>query len=244
MVTRPDSPVAVVTGAARGLGLEVCRQLGALGMRVVLTAHDADAGELAATALAREGLPVRFAHLDVTDAGSVERLAGRLRLALRRVDVLVSNAAAPADWSATPSSVDLEEARAILEVNLMGAWCVVQELLPLVRESRKGRIVLVSSSAGSHDEPGTGLAASPSAPAYAVSKAALNALTAKLAVELSSTRVLVNAVCPGVIATAPGLEAIGGRPVGEAAATVVWAATLPDDGPSGGLFRDGQRLAW
>jgi NAD(P)-dependent dehydrogenase (short-subunit alcohol dehydrogenase family) len=117
--------------------------------------------------------------------------------------------------------------------------------LPLIRESAHGRIVNVSSGAGSHGDALFGLTTGDGAVAsYGISKAALNALTTTLAAELDGSGILVNAVCPGLTATAPGMEAMGARPVSEGAASVVWAATLPDDGPNGGFFRDGQPLPW
>lgn len=117
--------------------------------------------------------------------------------------------------------------------------------MPLLRRSSHGRIVNVSSGAGSHGDTQFGLTTNRGAVAsYGISKAALNALTTKLAAELDGTGILVNAVCPGLTATAPGMEAMGARPIPEGAASVVWAATLPDDGPTGGFFRDGNPLPW
>ena len=117
--------------------------------------------------------------------------------------------------------------------------------LPLIRRSGHGRIVNVSSGAGSHGDPQFGLTTNRgSAASYGISKAAINALTAKLAAELEGTGVLVNAVCPGLTATAPGMEAMGARPISEGAASVVWGAVIPDGGPTGGFFRDGEPLPW
>jgi NAD(P)-dependent dehydrogenase (short-subunit alcohol dehydrogenase family) len=123
-----------------------------------------------------------------------------------------------------------------LDTNLLGAWRTVQACLPLLRESPHGRIVNVSSGAGSLADMGGG------APAYRVSKAALNALTRILATELREDGILVNSVCPGWVATDMGGP--GGRPVEEGAASVLWAVLLPDDGPTGGFFRDGRRVDW
>ena len=175
---------------------------------------------------------------------SPRALAADLGWALGRVDVLINNAAATPDWSETAGTADLRTARAVMETNLFGPWRVVQAFLPLLRRSRRGRIVNVSSGGGSHEDPQFGLAAGPAMASYAVSKAALNALTVKLALELFEDRILVNAVCPGLTATAPGMADVGARPVEEGAASVVWAATLADDGPTGGFFRDGQALGW
>jgi NAD(P)-dependent dehydrogenase (short-subunit alcohol dehydrogenase family) len=237
--------VALVTGAARGIGYEVCRQLAAGGMTVFLGARDAGKAAEAAGRLAREGLDVRPVALDVTDDASTREAAAAIEREFGRLDVLVNNAAAFADWSEHPSTADLDSARATLETNLFGTWRVCQAFLPLLRRSPRGRLVNVSSGAGSHGDGGFGLATGDGATAsYAISKAAVNALTAKLAAETAGSGLLVNAVCPGLTATAPGMEAMGARPIPEGAASVAWAAALPDDGPSGGFFRDGKPLPW
>jgi NAD(P)-dependent dehydrogenase (short-subunit alcohol dehydrogenase family) len=157
---------------------------------------------------------------------------------------LVNNAAVVADWAETACSADLEAARVVFETNLFGAWRLTQALVPLLRRSRTGRVVNVASGAGSHGDPQFGLATGAGVASYGISKAALGALTTKLALELRADDVLVNAVCPGLTATAPGMGAMGARPVADGAAGVVWAATLPDDGPTGGFFRDGEPLPW
>lgn len=237
--------VALVTGAGRGIGLEVCRQLAERGMTVVLTARDPEKAKAAAEQLVGEDLDVIPKALDVSNDESVRGLAAELEQQFGTVNVLVNNAAAYADWSEMASSADLELAQGVLETNLFGAWRVCQVFLPLIGRSRHGRIVNVSSGAGSHGEPQFGLTTNRgSAASYGISKAALNALTAKLAAELEGTGVLVNAVDPGLTATAPGMEEIGARPVAEGAASVVWGAILPDSGPTGGFFRDGEPLPW
>jgi NAD(P)-dependent dehydrogenase (short-subunit alcohol dehydrogenase family) len=165
--------------------------------------------------------------LDVSDDDSVSHAAA----ALDRLDVLINNAAAYVNWSELPTEADLAPAHAALETNLFGAWRTSVAFLPLLRASEHPRIVNVSSGAGSHGERRFGLGTNRgAAPAYGISKAALNALTSKLAAELEGSGVLVNAVCPGLTATYPGAEAMGARPVEEGAAGVVWAATLPEDG--------------
>ena len=147
------------------------------------------------------------------------------------------------DWTETAGAADLAAAEAVVQTNLFGAWRATQALLPLLRQSPHPRVVNVSSGAGSHGDEQFGLTRRGGAAAtYGVSKAALNALTATLAAELDGTPVLVKAACPGLTATWPGAEQMGARPVAEGAASVVWAATLPDDGPRGGLFRDGRPL--
>jgi NAD(P)-dependent dehydrogenase (short-subunit alcohol dehydrogenase family) len=231
MSSRPTSPIALVTGANRGIGLEVSRQLAQAGMRVLLGARDPKKGEASAAALGREGLSVEAVALDVTDTASIRALEPRLA----SVDALVNNAGIDYDTDQTPLSADLKRVRATFETNLFGAWSLAQAVAPGMRQRGWGRIVNVSSGAGSLSTMGR------DPPGYSASKAALNALTRLLASELARSGVLVNSVCPGWVATDMGG---GGRPVKDGAAGIVWAATLPDDGPTGGFFRDGRTLAW
>ena len=239
-----EQTIALVTGAARGIGLEVCRQLASHGWTVVLTARTLDKARDAAAGLAGLEGKVHARALDVADDTSPRAVAADLGWALGRLDVLVNNAAGATEWSDTAGTADLRAAHALLETNLFGPWRTTQALLPLLRRSRHGRIVNVSSGAGSQGDPRFGLGGGEAAASYGVSKAALNALTTKFAVELREDGILVNAVCPGLTATAPGMEAMGARPVAEGAAGVVWAAALPDTGPTGGFFRDGRALPW
>lgn len=245
-MTEPtNKSIALVTGAATGIGFEVCRQLASQGMIVLLTARDAGKAEAAAKQLITEGLEVVPKVLDITNPDSIARLAAAVEAEFGRLDVLVNNAAAFADWAEMPTSADLQAAHAVLETNLFGPWRTIQAFLPLLHRSEHGRIVNVSSGAGSHGDSFFGLTSNRGAVAsYGISKAALNALTVKLAAELAGSGLLINAVCPGFTATAPGMAEMGARPVSAGAASVVWAATLPDDGPSGGFFRDGQPLPW
>ncbi len=231
MSARPQSPIALVTGANRGIGFETCRQLAQGGMRVLLGARDPAKGEAAARALARDGLSVEAVALDVTNAGVIHALKARLAT----VDVLVNNAGIDYDTDQATSFADLARVRRIFETNLFGAWAVAEAVAPGMRKRGWGRIVNVSSGAGSLSSMGR------DPPGYSASKAALNALTRLMAAELKGAGVLVNSVCPGWVATDMGG---GGRPVSEGAAGVVWAATLPDGGPTGGFFRDGRPVAW
>jgi NAD(P)-dependent dehydrogenase (short-subunit alcohol dehydrogenase family) len=238
--------VVLVTGAGQGLGREVARQLAVRGATVYVSARDPDKARRAAKALADDGdvraLP---GALDVNDDQSVRAAVAAFEQEPGRLDVLINNAAAYVNWAERPSVASLEDAHAAIETNLFGAWRMTAAFLPLLRRSPHPRIVNVSSGAGSHGEPQFGLAVGDgSAPAYGISKAALNALTSKLAAELADTNVIVNAVCPGLTATYEGAEAMGARPVSDGAAGIVWAATLPDDGPRGGFFRDGGALRW
>ncbi|MGB3634292.1 MAG: SDR family NAD(P)-dependent oxidoreductase [Rubrobacteraceae bacterium] len=246
MTEGADTPrVALVTGSGHGIGFEVGRQLAQQGITVLLSGRDEEKVEAAARELADEGLDLRAKILDVTDDESVRRLSGEVEGEFGRLDVLVNNAAAFVDWTETALTADLESARGIFETNLFGAWRVSQAFVDLIRRSDHGRIVNVSSGAGSHGEEQFGLTTGGGAVAsYGISKAAINALTSKLAAELEDTGILVNSVCPGLTATAPGMEEMGARPVPEGAASVVWAATTTNDGPTGGFFRDGEPLPW
>jgi NAD(P)-dependent dehydrogenase (short-subunit alcohol dehydrogenase family) len=208
----------------------VCRQLAQRGYVVLLGARDAARGARAARQLgARSISPI---VLDVADDDSVRAAAS----GLDRLDVLVNNAAILYDTWQRGIDADLDQVHEAFETNLLGAWRTTQAVLPLLRASPAGRIVNVSSGAGALHDMGGGT------PAYRTSKAALNALTRVLAAELRSDAVLVNAVCPGWVATDMGGS--GGRPVAEGAAGIVWAATLPDDGPTSGFFRDGRAIDW
>ena len=227
--------VVLVTGANRGIGRELARQLALRGDTVVLTARDLGTAERAAAALpGRERVLAR--RLDVTDPASIQQVAADLDNLYGRLDVLVNNAAIHYDTWQRASTADLQVVREALEVNLLGAWQTSLTLLPLLRASGHGRIVNVSSEAGSLASMDGG------PPAYNLSKAALNAFTRMLAGELGRDRILVNAVCPGWVATDMGGP--GGRPVTEGAASVLWAVDLPDDGPTGGFYRDGCPLPW
>lgn len=239
-------PLAVVTGAARGIGAEVARQLGQAGFAVLVTARDLDAASAYAAELVADGIEAEPGHLDIGDPASVADLAGSL--GQRPVAVLVNNAAAFADWSETASAADLDNARQVMETNLFGPWRVTQALLPALERSVATRgsaqVVNVGSGSGSHGDPQFGLSSHPASVSYAVSKAALHALTVKLAGELRDRGVRVDAVDPGLTATAPGMAETGARPVADGARSVVTAALLPADSPTGTFTRDGTPLAW
>jgi NAD(P)-dependent dehydrogenase (short-subunit alcohol dehydrogenase family) len=235
-VASDDRPVAVVTGANRGIGREVVRQLAEAGYRVVLGARDEARGRAAAEELGVADAGILACALDVADEASVRAAARRVEDEFGRCDALVNNAAIDYDTDALATTADLDRVHRALETNLFGAWRTALVFLPLLRRSPHPRLVNVSSGGGSISEMGAGT------PAYSVSKAALNALTRILAAELRRDRVLVNAVCPGWVATDMG--GAGGRPVEDGAASVVWAVLLDDDGPTGGFFRDGRPVAW
>src|ERR1700749_1074389 len=217
------STVTLVTGGNRGIGREVCRQLAELGHVVLLTARSADAAATAARATGAEPLP-----LDVTDPASIAAAAPQVGERHGRLDVLVNNAAITYDTWQRAIDADLAVVREAAETNLYGPWLMVQQFLPLLRASEHPRIVNVSSEAASLASMGGGT------PAYTASKVGLNALTRMLAAELRRDHVLVNAVCPGWVATDMGGP--GGRPVEAGAASVVLARTLAHSRPPARLW--------
>ncbi|MDX1615976.1 MAG: SDR family oxidoreductase [Candidatus Promineifilaceae bacterium] len=231
------SRVAVVTGANRGIGLEIVARLAREGLRVLLTARDATKGQTAATALAEQGLPVEFQRLDVTDASGARRLVKHLADEVGRLDVLVNNAAIYDGGGAPLVTVDPGLVRLTMETNFYGPLRLCQSCVPLMRRGGYGRVVNVSSGMGALTDMGRG------APAYRLSKAALNALTRVLAAEVAGENIKVNAVDPGWVATDMGGPRAP-RTVAQGADTAVWLATLPDDGPSGGFFRDRRPRPW
>ena len=231
--------IAVVTGANRGLGLEISRQLANAGVCIVMTSRDQEKGEAALAQLSSAGLELRCETLDVTDDGSVNALADKLENDYGRVDILVNNAGILFDDDRQAASIleqSIERVRVTLETNFYGALRVSQALAPLLKRSDSGRVVNVSSNLGLL----TGM--SDQYPAYGLSKTAKNALTRMLAHTLAEHGVLVNSVCPGLVATDMG--GAQGRPVEEGADTAVWLALLADDGPTGGCFRDREVVAW
>jgi len=245
----PDSPlkIALVTGASRetGLGREIARQLAQAGFRVLLTARQIAAAEGHAAALRAEGLDVVAHALDVTQDSSIAALRAHVETTYGHLDVLINNAGSYYDAGAQALTTDLAYAHEALELNLFGAWRMTQTFVPLLERSAHPRIVNVGSAAGSFADPTLGLAAHlQGVPSYGISKTALHALTVKLALELKPRRILVNVICPGFVASHPGLEKFGARPVPDGARCIVWGALIPDEGPTGGFHRDGSPLPW
>ena len=236
--------VAVVTGANKGIGLEIARQLGRQGITVFIGARDEARGREAAEKLRADGLDARPLRLEVTDDASVAAAAAFLGQEPGRLDILVNNAGIAID-DGPPSRVSLDVLRRTYETNVFGLVRVTQALLPLLRRSAAGRIVNLSSGLGSLT-----LNSDPSWPfasvkylAYNSSKSAVNAITVQLAWELRDTPLKVNAADPGYVATDMNQHQ-GVRSVEQGAATPVRLALLPADGPSGGYFNDDGPLPW
>jgi NAD(P)-dependent dehydrogenase (short-subunit alcohol dehydrogenase family) len=234
-----SASVALVTGANRGIGREVARQLAERGYEVLLSARDAEKARVAAEGVAQEtGGKVRPLELDASDAASIERAAARLREDPGRLDVLVNNAGIGADFGVSGTAPDFDAIATTLETNFYGAYRIAIAVLDLLRASEHPRIVNVSSGMGGVAEMGGW------SPGYRVSKAALNAMTRILSTELRDSGFLVNSACPGFVNTDMGGQFGAKKSVQDGAAGIVWLATLPDDGPSGGFFRDGEPVAF
>ena len=226
--------VALVSGGNRGIGLEVCRQLSEQGVTVVIGSRDEEMGRAAAEGLEGNVVPHQ---LDVADAQSVDRMAAFLEDRFGRLDVLVNNAAISNDDGQSGVDADLDRVKEALEANLFGAWRLCEVAIPLMQRNGYGRIVNVSTGLAALEDMGGG------SPGYRVSKTSLNVLTRILASELRGSGILVNAVNPGWVQTEMGGSGAT-RSVEEGAEALVWAATLPNSGPTGGFFRDRSPVAW
>ncbi|HWQ37767.1 MAG TPA: SDR family oxidoreductase [Burkholderiales bacterium] len=228
----------MVTGGNKGIGFEICRQLAAKGLRVMLTSRHPLRGEEAASRLKANGFEVLFHPLDVDSDDSVATLRRFIEQEVGRADVLVNNAGVLIDSRSTSVLKEpIETFRRTLETNFFGALRMCQAIVPLMRRNRYGRIVNLSSGLGQLEDMGDGT------PAYRVSKVALNALTRMVSVAVRGEDILVNSMCPGWVRTDMG-GPNAKRSVDQGAETAVWLAMLPHDGPTGGFFRDKRPIAW
>ncbi|ADL49637.1 MULTISPECIES: SDR family oxidoreductase [Micromonospora] len=229
--------VAVVTGSNRGLGKAIAYGLAHKGVHVVVTARTEDAAERAADELRADGLSASGHQLDVVDPASVARVMADVGYEHGRLDILINNAGIAIDRGQTASRADMEKVRATLDTNVMGAWRCCTAAIPEMKKNGYGRIVNVTSHMGTFGEMG------PGSVSYRVSKAAVNALTCILAAELKDDGILVNAASPGKVDTRLAYGKATHTPK-QAAETFVWLATLPPDGPTGGLFFQREILDW
>jgi len=234
---------ALVTGVSRplGLGFAVARQLAERDYHVFVTARDLQRAEEVALELGRANHSATALRLDLADLGSIRQAADRVASTVGHLDVLVNNASHGPDFRTRSAlDVDLDWARSVFAVDVLGCWGLVQALLPLLRRAPAARIVNVSSAGALQigSKPRSNLLV---APAYALAKYTLNVLTTTLAAALAYTSILVNAVDPGSFASHPERGDDGSDPsAAESAKGVIWAATLAAGGPTGGFFRNGE----
>ena len=237
--------IAFVTGANKGIGREISRQLAAKGILVLMGARDPERGEKAVADLRAQRLPVEFVQIDVTSEPSVDRAAAEAERRHGRIDVLVNNAGIALDWC-PGSELSVEVFQKTIETNVFGVFRVTKALLPLLKKSKHGRIVNISSGLGSltrNADPNGSLAMRNMLLAYCASKAALNMITIHFANELKSAGINVNSANPGFTATDMNQHR-GTRTVEQGAATPVRLAMLPDDGPTAGVFSDDGPEPW
>jgi len=234
---KTETRLALVTGANRGLGLETARQLLAQGLRVVMTGRDLAAVERARRSLGPTAGEATAVAMDVTDPASIDAAHRTILQKTGAVDVLVNNAAVLLHEGDDVLSIPADGFRRTFETNLIGAIEACRVFVPAMAERGYGRVVNVSSGAGQLARMAT------YAPAYSISKTALNAFTRILAATYRERGVLANAVDPGWVRTDMGGPSAP-RSVEEGADTIAWLATLPAGGPSGGFFKDRQTTAW
>ena len=237
--------IALVTGANKGIGKEISRQLAAKGVFVLMGARDRGRGEQAVADLRAQSLAVEFILIDVTSQTSVESAAAEVERRHGRLDILVNNAGVALDW-VPASELTVPAFQETFETNVFGAFRVTKVLLPLLKKSRHGRIVNLSSGLGSltrNADPNKTLGVRDMLLAYSSSKAALNMLTIHFAKELKSAGIKVNSANPGYTATDMNQHR-GPRTVDQGAATPVRLALLPDDGLTGGVFSDDGPEPW
>lgn len=229
--------IALVTGANRGIGIEICRQLTLENIRVILTARNESKGKTACEKLPSEGSDLFFHQLDVSDSNSIKSLADYVRKEFSRLDILINNAGIYIDQGKLAQNVELNTVRKTFETNLLGPLNLCQTFIPLMKKHNYGRIVNVSSNMGAFNEMGGGSVS------YRISKTALNSMTVILASELSGSNILVNTMNPGWVRTDMGGKNAS-RSVEQGADTAIWLATLPDNGPSGKFFQDRKEISW
>jgi NAD(P)-dependent dehydrogenase (short-subunit alcohol dehydrogenase family) len=232
-----DQRVALVTGGNRGIGLEICRQLAKMGVRVVLGSRDAAKGVAAAGELIATGFSVEARDLDVASEESIRDCMNWIRRDLTRLDVLVNNAGIMVEEGDPDPEREIQIIRDTMQTNVYGPLLLSRLATSIMKSRRYGRIVNLSSSMGSLAEMGSGYIA------YRMSKAAINVVTRVVAAETQGMGILVNSVDPGWVQTEMGGRGAS-RTVQKGAETPVWLATLPDDGPTGGFFRDRKTISW
>jgi NAD(P)-dependent dehydrogenase (short-subunit alcohol dehydrogenase family) len=233
-----DMPkIALVTGANRGIGWEICKQLADLGVRVLLTSRDEERGRQALRELQDGKRDLSYCPLDVSAADSVLAARAFVEREFGTLHILINNAAIYPDEGVSVLDVGIDTVRETFDINFYGPLMMCQAFVPLMRKQNYGRVVNVSSDMGSLEEM-EGYTA-----AYRMSKTALNALTRVLAAEVRRSNIKVNAMCPGWVRTEMGGANAEFSPA-EGADTAIWLAMLPDDGPTNGFFQRRRPIAW
>lgn len=232
-----DKPLAVVTGANRGIGFETCRQLAKFGIQTILTSRDESKGRKATETLSREGIELTYHQLDVADLGSISILKSYVMDRYQRCDILVNNAGVFLDRGMSILEVPLDTLEKTIETNFLGALNMCRAFIPIMRDQNYGRIVNVSSAMGSITRMG-GYSS-----AYKLSKLLMNGMTRISADELRGTNIKINTMAPGWVRSDMGGPSAP-RSLSQGADTIIWLATLPDDGPTGGFFENRNPTAW
>ena len=232
-----EQRIALVTGGNRGIGLEICRQLGQQRVRVILGSRDLAKGTAAVSELRANGAPVEPRQLDVASMQSIRECMNWIRRDVGRLDILVNNAGVMVEDDDADALEELEIVRDTMQTNVYGPLLLCRLAIPMMKTHRYGRIVNLSSGMGSLSEMGAGYIA------YRMSKAGINVVTRVISAETEGMGILVNSVDPGWVRTAMGGRGAN-RSVEKGAETPLWLATLPDDGPTGGFFRDRRAIAW
>lgn len=227
----------LITGGNKGIGFELAKQLAEKNFQVLLGSRDRVRGQNAVSSLQNLGIDVRFVELDVDNPESIQHAVEYVQVTYDRLDVLINNAGIYLDEGLKLSEEDPIILEKTMRTNLLGPYHLIRSFLPLMKQNNYGRIVNISSGYGQMEEmdySGTG--------SYKLSKLALNGLTRIIASEVSGN-IKVNAVCPGWVRTDMG-GPNASRSAEEAARSILWLAELDEDGPSGGFFRNGQRISW
>ncbi|WP_205685183.1 SDR family oxidoreductase [Peribacillus acanthi] len=229
-----EKKIALITGASRGIGLELSKQLAEKDFHVILGSRNKEKGQMAVQQL---GYEMSVMELDVDDLSSIQNAVEYVRQTFGHIDVLINNAGVYLDKTDRMSEEDTTILEQTLKTNLLGPYHLIRSFLPLMKENNYGRIINVSSGYGQTDgmdQIGPG--------SYKLSKFALNGLTRQLAAEIDGN-IKINAVCPGWVRTDMG-GPHAPRSVEQAAQSIVWLTEIEEDGPNGGFFRDGQSIKW
>ncbi len=244
-MTSTEKKVALVTGANKGIGFEIARQLAQQNITVLMGVRDPERGAAAAKQLQSDGRDAHFLVIDVTRPASIKAAVGKINNDYKRLDILVNNAGIMIDTQSDILALDPAVLHRTLETNVLGPLLLAQAGVPLMKSNGYGRIVNMASTLGSLTDsanPDSPYASVP-VPAYRLSKTLLNGITVQLVRELRGTNILVNSACPGWVRTDMGGDQAPLTPA-QGADTPVWLATLPDGGPTGGFFRDRQPNPW